>query len=294
MQCNALRVHLRRALGARSSLPSSPSSSFFRPKYSLQLVLNYSQVSPYPTLTQRTYTRTTKMPAHIESFAVEHGVEPFSSQSIPDSTPKSDCGPTFKKRKLSPSIFTQDGAQDHGDMDTDTDANVPFAFDSESRIPDLDHFSSGPSSAATSDYSDSEEGENDTDISSLAATANSEVDAEMAVPAVAPITKAAVPRKPQMDMSAQFRVKRLSDRARVPTRGSAKAAGYDLYRYVHTCIHITTPYATNTHNTITQFHSAEKKIIPARGKALVDTQLSIAVPEGTYGRVAPRSGLGMS
>jgi dUTPase len=34
------------------------------------------------------------------------------------------------------------------------------------------------------------------------------------------------------------------------------------------------------------------KTIPARGKALVDTQLSIAVPEGTYGRVAPRSGLG--
>ena len=34
------------------------------------------------------------------------------------------------------------------------------------------------------------------------------------------------------------------------------------------------------------------KVIPARGKALVDTQLSVAVPPGTYGRVAPRSGLG--
>lgn len=33
--------------------------------------------------------------------------------------------------------------------------------------------------------------------------------------------------------------------------------------------------------------------IPARGKALVDTQISIAVPAGTYGRVAPRSGLGV-
>lgn len=40
--------------------------------------------------------------------------------------------------------------------------------------------------------------------------------------------------------------------------------------------------------------SAEQKIIPARGKALVDTQISIAVPAGTYGRVAPRSGLGSS
>ncbi|KAJ2933457.1 hypothetical protein H1R20_g3616, partial [Candolleomyces eurysporus] len=61
-------------------------------------------------------------------------------------------------------------------------------------------------------------------------------------------------------------VKRLSEKARVPTRGSALSAGYDLY-------------------------SAEKKVIPAHGKALVDTQISIAVPPGTYGRVAPRSGL---
>ncbi|OSX59285.1 hypothetical protein POSPLADRAFT_1150677 [Postia placenta MAD-698-R-SB12] len=61
-------------------------------------------------------------------------------------------------------------------------------------------------------------------------------------------------------------IKRLSNRARLPTRGSPLAAGYDLY-------------------------SAENKLIPARGKALIDTQLSIAVPDGTYGRVAPRSGL---
>ena len=32
-------------------------------------------------------------------------------------------------------------------------------------------------------------------------------------------------------------------------------------------------------------------IIPARGKALVDTQISIAIPKGTYARVAPQSGL---
>ena len=38
--------------------------------------------------------------------------------------------------------------------------------------------------------------------------------------------------------------------------------------------------------------SAERKVIPARGKALIDTQLFVAVPSGTYGRVAPRSGLG--
>ncbi|KAF9055042.1 dUTP pyrophosphatase [Hymenopellis radicata] len=61
-------------------------------------------------------------------------------------------------------------------------------------------------------------------------------------------------------------IKRLSDKAKLPTKGSALAAGYDLY-------------------------SAEKKVIPARGKAAIDTQISIAVPIGTYGRVAPRSGL---
>ncbi|KAH9850039.1 dUTP pyrophosphatase [Lenzites betulinus] len=61
-------------------------------------------------------------------------------------------------------------------------------------------------------------------------------------------------------------IKRHSEKARLPTRGSALAAGYDLY-------------------------SAEIKVIPAHGKALVDTQISVAVPAGTYGRVAPRSGL---
>jgi coronin-1B/1C/6 len=66
----------------------------------------------------------------------------------------------------------------------------------------------------------------------------------------------------------QLLIKKLSDKATTPTRGSALAAGYDLY-------------------------AAEDKVVPANGKVLVDLQLSIAVPEGTYGRVAPRSGLGM-
>lgn len=51
-------------------------------------------------------------------------------------------------------------------------------------------------------------------------------------------------------------IKKLSDKARLPTRGSAFAAGYDLY-------------------------AARQTVIPARGKALVDTDLSMAVPAGT-------------
>ncbi|KAI0068959.1 dUTP diphosphatase [Artomyces pyxidatus] len=74
------------------------------------------------------------------------------------------------------------------------------------------------------------------------------------------------PEKSDLAPTSNLLIKRLSQKAKLPTRGSALAAGYDLY-------------------------SAEKKVIPAHGKALVDTQISIAVPAGTYGRVAPRSGL---
>jgi dUTP pyrophosphatase len=51
-------------------------------------------------------------------------------------------------------------------------------------------------------------------------------------------------------------IKKLSDKARLPTRGSAFAAGYDLY-------------------------AAKDTVVPARGKVLVDTDLSMAVPAGT-------------
>lgn len=38
-------------------------------------------------------------------------------------------------------------------------------------------------------------------------------------------------------------------------------------------------------------YASKEATVPARGKVLVDTDISIAVPAGTYGRVAPRSGL---
>ncbi|EOR04627.1 Deoxyuridine 5'-triphosphate nucleotidohydrolase [Wallemia ichthyophaga EXF-994] len=61
-------------------------------------------------------------------------------------------------------------------------------------------------------------------------------------------------------------VKKLCPQAQLPARGSAYAAGYDLF-------------------------SVEKKVIGAGDKALIDLGISISVPAGTYGRVAPRSGL---
>jgi dUTP pyrophosphatase len=32
-------------------------------------------------------------------------------------------------------------------------------------------------------------------------------------------------------------------------------------------------------------------VVPARGKAIVKTDIQIELPEGCYGRIAPRSGL---
>ncbi|KAJ6144164.1 DeoxyUTP pyrophosphatase [Penicillium chermesinum] len=51
-------------------------------------------------------------------------------------------------------------------------------------------------------------------------------------------------------------VKKLVDTAQAPTRGSAFAAGYDIY-------------------------SAKETVVPAKGKVAVDTGIAIAVPEGT-------------
>ena len=63
-----------------------------------------------------------------------------------------------------------------------------------------------------------------------------------------------------------LKVLRLSENATLPTRGSPLAAGADLY-------------------------SAENVCVPARGIHIVKTDIAIICPKGTYGRVAPRSGL---
>lgn len=90
--------------------------------------------------------------------------------------------------------------------------------------------------------------------------------------------------KAQLAPVSNLLIKRLSPKAKLPTRGSPLAAGYDLYRF-----RISRSFSRSKSLLVV---SAERKVIPAHGKALIDTQLSIAVPAGTYGRVAPRSGLG--
>jgi dUTP pyrophosphatase len=63
-----------------------------------------------------------------------------------------------------------------------------------------------------------------------------------------------------------LKVKCLYDGVHLPTRGSAGAVGYDLY-------------------------SCEDVTIPRGARALISTGLAVVLPVGTYGRVAPRSGL---
>ncbi|KAI5961779.1 DUT1 [Candida margitis] len=73
-------------------------------------------------------------------------------------------------------------------------------------------------------------------------------------------------KKQKLESTESLKVYVRSERAQLPTKGSALAAGYDLY-------------------------SSEDAKIPAQGQGLVSTDISIIVPVGTYGRVAPRSGL---
>jgi len=66
------------------------------------------------------------------------------------------------------------------------------------------------------------------------------------------------------DQRIQLRL--LDPQARLLTRGLAKAAGHDLY-------------------------ANEERTIPARGQDVVPTGISITPPKGTYGRIAPLSGM---
>ena len=66
----------------------------------------------------------------------------------------------------------------------------------------------------------------------------------------------------------KIRVKKLTQTAKLPTRGSEYAAGYDLYA-----------------------DTEEETAIPPHGTAMVPTGLSIAVPEGYFGAIFARSGL---
>jgi len=64
----------------------------------------------------------------------------------------------------------------------------------------------------------------------------------------------------------QLLVKKTNSNGIIPTRGSSNAIGLDLY-------------------------SNETVVIPAGKQMIVSTGIAIKTPPGTYGRIAPRSGL---
>lgn len=71
--------------------------------------------------------------------------------------------------------------------------------------------------------------------------------------------------KPMLEKE-KLPVKLLDKVARLPTKGSEQATGLDLY-------------------------AAEDTVILAKQRGLVDTKIVIALPTGTYGQIAPQSGL---
>lgn len=73
-------------------------------------------------------------------------------------------------------------------------------------------------------------------------------------------------KKQKLDQEKTLQVFLRSEKATLPTRGSVLSAGWDLY-------------------------SSEEGVIPGHGQGMIATDISVIVPEGTYGRVAPRSGL---
>lgn len=69
-----------------------------------------------------------------------------------------------------------------------------------------------------------------------------------------------------MEIEQSLRFKKLDANAVLPTRGSPAAAGLDLY-------------------------SIEAATLHPHQRSLVRTGLAVAIPQGCYGRIAPRSGL---
>ncbi|KAH3901015.1 bifunctional dITP/dUTP diphosphatase SCDLUD_002481 [Saccharomycodes ludwigii] len=70
----------------------------------------------------------------------------------------------------------------------------------------------------------------------------------------------------KVKVSPSLKIQLRSPDAKAPTKGSIYAAGYDIY-------------------------ASQPTIIKARGRGMVSTDVSFTVPLGTYGRIAPRSGL---
>eukprot|EP00005_Dracoamoeba_jomungandri_P010024 CAMPEP_0174266000 /NCGR_PEP_ID=MMETSP0439-20130205/28627_1 /TAXON_ID=0 /ORGANISM="Stereomyxa ramosa, Strain Chinc5" /LENGTH=117 /DNA_ID=CAMNT_0015352723 /DNA_START=38 /DNA_END=388 /DNA_ORIENTATION=+ len=69
-----------------------------------------------------------------------------------------------------------------------------------------------------------------------------------------------------MDSELTLQIVRLNSDAKLPFRATDGSCGYDIF-------------------------SAENTTVPPRGKGMISTGLTMAIPPGHYGRIAPRSSL---
>ena len=74
------------------------------------------------------------------------------------------------------------------------------------------------------------------------------------------------PRAIRHSIPEEVQVVRLTEKSKTPNRGSERAAGHDLF-------------------------STETTTVPAKEQRMIGTGIAIALPPGTYARIAPRSGL---
>ena len=95
-------------------------------------------------------------------------------------------------------------------------------------------------------------------------------------------------RNPELNSSV-LEVKRLFDDADLPRKGSDRAAGYDLRAHSYAFIEDGKVGET----VMLDVDGDSVLVIPANSRCLVKTGVAVAVPEGCYGRVAPRSGLAL-
>ena len=82
-------------------------------------------------------------------------------------------------------------------------------------------------------------------------------------------------------------VKRLFTDANLPYKGSGRAAGYDLSAHSYAFI------VDGKVDETVKLDDDAVLVIPPNSRCLVKTGIAVAVPEGCYGRVAPRSGLAL-
>jgi len=77
---------------------------------------------------------------------------------------------------------------------------------------------------------------------------------------------AETPLIPETCQAGNLRIMKVSDKAIIPTQGSRFAAGHDIY-------------------------ALTDSLVPAKGQTMVETGIAIGLREGTYGRLAARSGM---